>query len=202
MARCSTDGRCARSATALLASLALISAIFVVAAAPASASGFASCGPTSTTCQPAASDDAYDAVFNKKLVVAAPGVLANDSGPNSTTVDVVDSDTQSMGGATVVVHANGSFSYTPDPSSPFSGVDSFEYWIQDGADDTDFATVTINVPAVVNDDTYTVVENHQLTVADPGVMANDVGADPSSIEIDFESAQLGAVNDDGYGAFD
>ncbi|HEV7525918.1 MAG TPA: Ig-like domain-containing protein, partial [Acidimicrobiia bacterium] len=184
--------------------------MLVVSAAPASAA-FTSCGATSNTCQVAATDDTYTAVFNKKLVVAAPGVLNNDSGPDSTRVDIPDSDTQSVGGATITwtpVAGNpnlgtGAFTYTPDPASPWSGVDTFDYWIQNAAgDSTDFNTVTINIPATVANDSYTVLVNHHLTVAAPGVLKNDVGIDPSSTIFDIQSAQNGTVNDDVNGAFD
>src|SRR5947207_34885 len=66
-------------------------------------------------------NDSFPAVEDTPLVVATPGVLANDtgSGPLST---VLDSGT--VHGSIVLNYAGG-FTYTPDPD--FNGPDSFVY---------------------------------------------------------------------------
>jgi len=164
---------------------------------------------------PSAQDDSYTTTFDTKLTVdAAHGVLANDLGPVAptdgapTTVDVANtvldgggsgSSFPSWNGATVTIHADGSFVYAPDPANPYSGDDSFDYDIKDAQGDTDFATATVTVLPVVNDDTYSVVLNHTLNVAPPGVFANDKGIDESSVVFDTLSVHGGnvTVNEDG-----
>jgi len=162
------------------------------------AAAFTNCaGPT---CVVVPADDNYTTAFNAPLTVAAPGLLANDTGPVGTAVQVPDSDTTSWNGATVSVKANGSFTYTPDPTNPYSGIDQFDYAIHKGPDDEDFATVYITVvPILGNDTAYTQV-NQVLTVAAPGVFANDRGID-TTMSPDYTNTSVhgGAVtvNDDG-----
>jgi hypothetical protein len=102
-------------------------------------------------------------------------LLANDRGPTGTVVDVADTDVQSANGAFVTVHPNGSFTYDPDENFPFSGLDSFDYWIEDVDGNFDDATVYVRVAAAPKDDKYYTPKNHTLTVAAPGVFANDLG---------------------------
>ncbi len=64
--------------------------------------------------------------------MAAPGVLANDTDPDSDPLTVFDY-TQPTNGS-VTVNADGSFDYTPDPG--FNGADSFDYVVADGNDGT------------------------------------------------------------------
>lgn len=174
-----------RAAPALLAASILFGLPFV---APSAAHAVLPC-PGGTPCL-AAADDNYTMTFTTAgtaLNVAAPGLLANDYGPSgnntSTTVDLVESDTTSLNGATVFVHANGSFTYRPeDPVDvPFTGVDEFTYWIKDfPAGDQDFATAYITVNPVVRNDSYSTKKNTTLNVAAPGVFANDLGLDPAN----------------------
>ena len=170
---------------------------FLVATAPSAHAAFTVCEPG---CALGPVDDNYTTIFNQKLTVtAADGLLANDSGPLGTKVDVADSDTQSWNGATVAVHADGSFTYTPDPMNPYSGIDSFDYWVQDNDGNTDLASVYLDVAAIVRGDTYYARVNTTLNVAAPGVLANDAAVDASTLTGDSVSAQGGAVtlNDDG-----
>src|SRR5256885_2323275 len=73
-------------------------------------------------------------------------------------------------------NADGSFVYTPNAN--FNGSDSFTYQANDGAADSNIVTVTITVNPV-NDaptgaaDSYSTDEDTALTVAAPGVLAND-----------------------------
>ena len=130
---------------------------------------------------PVADDDGpYAASEDTALVVnAASGLLAGDSDVdgNSLTASL---ETGPANG-TVVVNANGSFTYTPNAN--FTGNDSFTYRVSDGNGGSDVATATITV-AASNDlptavaDSYTVGEDGNLTVgAVTGVLANDTDAD-------------------------
>ena len=64
------------------------------------------------------------------------------------------------------------------PATGFSGPDSFECKVNNGTLDSTAATISITVmaritPPVSIDDTYTTVQNRPLSVAAPGVLAND-----------------------------
>ncbi|HEY3216270.1 MAG TPA: Ig-like domain-containing protein, partial [Candidatus Eisenbacteria bacterium] len=90
---------------------------------------------------PTALNDSYSVVVNNSLVVAAPGVLGNDSD--------LDGETLTASLVTAPVHgvltlgANGSFTYTPN--SNFLGADSFTYRAQDPGGLNASATVSIQV---------------------------------------------------------
>lgn len=123
---------------------------------------------------PNAVNDSYSMNKGDTLTVPAPGVFDNDSDDISFTLDSYDATT--TGGGTVSMAGDGSFSYTP-ASTSYVGTDTFTYTIIDGLGLTDTATVTITVldPAVpiARDDSYATQRNTPLTVAAPGVMAND-----------------------------
>jgi hypothetical protein len=105
------------------------------------------------------------------LTVASPGVLANDvvQGSGTLTSSLVSGPSH----GTVTPNANGSFTYVP--AAGYFGTDSFTYQDSDGIQPSNIATVTINVhaPPVAVNDSYTAVEGTALTVAAPGVLAND-----------------------------
>ncbi len=85
-------------------------------------------------------DDAYATDQDTQLVVAPPGVLGNDTGSGLTASLVTD-----VASGTLVLDADGSFTYDPEPA--FHGSDSFVYQASDGTT-TDEATVTITVRPV------------------------------------------------------
>ncbi len=128
---------------------------------------------------PTATDDAYDVAAGVVLRPTAPGVLGNDTDP-----DVGDTIQARLGrGVTngrLLLNANGSFSYTPNGP----GIDSFTYHVVDAAGATSpDATVTIYVtgpagPPVVGNDRYEVEQGRELTIAGPGVLANDDSPNP------------------------
>jgi hypothetical protein len=147
-------------------------------------------------------DDSYQAVYGTVFAVdIAHGVLANDFGPHSTEVSLVDSDTESFyGNAAVVNHRSGWFSYTPDPATPFTGIDTFDYTIIDDAGDFDFATVSIEIDPQMHNDNYSTPFQTPLTVSAPGVTANDLGAGFVD-SYDHTSAHGGTVTMDDDGGF-
>jgi uncharacterized repeat protein (TIGR01451 family) len=123
--------------------------------------------------------DAYTTIEDTVLVVAAPGVLANDRDADGDTLIAVLVDNVTNG--TLALASDGSFTYTP--SLDFFGQDSFTYKAFDGGHYSEVVTVTITVTPV-NDapmavaDAYTTVEETQLVVlAAEGVLANDSDAD-------------------------
>lgn len=105
--------------------------------------------PNSLDTTPLARNDSYSTVGNVQLSVpAASGVLANDSDPDgSGGLSVVSSDPFSLLGGSVNALADGSFTY--DPTTGFSGTDTFNYIATDGEGNNNNATVSIDVGPVV-----------------------------------------------------
>lgn len=89
---------------------------------------------------PIAVNDVYTTTEDFPLIIAPPGVLANDSDPDGDMLVVFD-HTLAMSG-TVTVDGDGSILYTP--SYNFYGTDTFTYTVSDGTLMSQ-ATVTINV---------------------------------------------------------
>jgi CSLREA domain-containing protein len=92
---------------------------------------------------PMAVDDSYSVAPGGSLYVGAPGVLSNDSDPDGDPLTAVLNAGPSNG--TVQLNSDGSFSYSPNVG--FSGTDSFTYKANDGALNSNIATVTIEVLA-------------------------------------------------------
>ena len=129
--------------------------------------GRAAAGSTPTTV-----NDSYGTNINTVLSVPGPGVLANDNtngGGTLTTLLVSD-----VANGTLALNADGDFVY--NPTTGFSGIDSFTYRAVNTVGSGNIATVTLTVatglPTAVND-AYTTSANIALNVAAPGVLAND-----------------------------
>ena len=121
---------------------------------------------------PVAAADSYSTPANRALTVAAPGVLANDTHAQGTTLTALLIAPPAVG--TLNLSASGGFTYTPPLN--FVGQVTFTYRANDGALDSNVATVTIfvvNGPPTALDDRYDMLVNTTLTVAAPGVLAND-----------------------------
>ncbi|MCA1684019.1 MAG: tandem-95 repeat protein, partial [Actinobacteria bacterium] len=124
---------------------------------------------------PVAVDDVYATPAGTPLIVAAPGVLGNDTDAEGETLTAGSASDPPNGSVTLA--ADGSFVYTPDAG--FSGSDRFTYIASDGDGGTDVAIVTIavNTPPDAVDDAYTTAEDTPVTVAAPGVLGNDTDLD-------------------------
>ncbi len=97
---------------------------------------------------PVARDDNYTgpSAVNEdgKLIVVGSGVLANDTDADGNALTAkLDQGPQH---GTLVLKADGSFTYTPDKD--YNGTDSFTYKANDGSLDSDPATATITINAV------------------------------------------------------
>ncbi len=128
---------------------------------------------------PSASGDSYSTSEDTPLTIGAvAGVLANDTDVDGDTLTAVVVSGPSRG--TLILSANGSFDYTP--ASNYNGPDAFTYYATDRTAASATVTVTIAV-ASVNDlpvagnDAYTAVKGTALTIAAPGVLANDSDID-------------------------
>ncbi|MEK6807960.1 MAG: putative S-layer protein [Nanoarchaeota archaeon] len=136
---------------------------------------------SATAAVPVATNDAYNTNEDVQLVVvAANGVLANDTDADAGAVLTAVKVTDPAHGA-VMLNADSSFTYTP--AANYNGADSFTYKANDSADDSNVATVTITITAVndaptATNDAYTVAEDVVLTVpVATGVLANDLDVD-------------------------
>ncbi len=120
---------------------------------------------------PVAADDNYTVAEDEFIDIAAPGVLANDTDADSPAITVLDQNpltpeidpVQNVAHGTLVLNADGSFTYTPDPD--FFGTDVFVYNASDARLQSAVpATVTITVTPVndrptASDDEITVLED-------------------------------------------
>ncbi len=150
----------------------------------------------------AADDGPFD--VNENGVLNLPvnaSILLNDTDIDGGALTASVATQPSKG--SVVVNANGSFTYTP--TANLNGADSFTYTANDGNGGTDTATVSINIipaslPRAVDDNAAT---NAAFTVAyntasgDLPVLANDV-FDPAATStnitaFDAASAQGGTI---------
>jgi len=135
-----------------------------------------------TNVAPVSFDDSYTMDQDTTLPVSAPGVLANDIDSDGDSLETDLYSDPSNGG--LMLYPDGSFVYSP--ASGYIGIDMFEYRAFDGEYYSDPATVTITVEAVnhapiAEDDEYVTDEDVPLSIASPGVLANDHDADPGDI---------------------
>jgi hypothetical protein len=93
---------------------------------------------------PVAANDSFTTAFNTTLVIAGPGVLANDSDIDSADLDAL-LESGATNGQLVLDDATGAFAYTPNAG--FRGTDSFTYRASDGDLTSNLATVSITVEA-------------------------------------------------------
>jgi HD-GYP domain-containing protein (c-di-GMP phosphodiesterase class II) len=106
---------------------------------------------TSVPTAPSAAADAYATSAATTLVVAAPGVLANDADEDGDPLVVQVPAISGPSNGTLTLAADGSFTYDPNPS--FVGSDSFTYRVGDGTGLTSDAVVTITVSFVSSSNT-------------------------------------------------
>ena len=152
---------------------------------------------------PDARNDLYsvneDSVLTRSVT---QGVLNNDSDPEGTPLSL--SLVSDVSHGSLSLDADGSFVYTPD--ADFDGQDSFVYQVSDG-DKTDIATVSIQVSPIndapiAHDDAYSTDEDVSLTIATPGVLANDSDVDDSALDVILMRApDFGSVTIDDNGSF-
>ncbi|MEI5676467.1 MULTISPECIES: LamG-like jellyroll fold domain-containing protein [unclassified Nocardioides] len=138
-------------------------------------------GPVNTA--PTGVADTFTTGEDTPLTVPAPGVLGNDTDDEGNTLTATNATQPAHGSVTLA--ANGSFTYTPDLG--FHGTDTFTYTAYDGTTASAVTTVTLTVTKAPNtapeasDDAYTTDQGDPLTVAAPGVLANDSDADDDEL---------------------
>src|SRR5262245_8241178 len=140
---------------------------------------------------PTARADAGATNEDTLLVVAGPGVLANDSDPDHLDVlSVVAGSTTSAKGAAVVLSANGGYTYDPSGALELQKLgadqtttDTFSYTVKDLGGATATATVQVTVTGVndapvANPDSFATDEDVALTGS---VLGNDTDVDSPAL---------------------
>jgi autotransporter-associated beta strand protein len=123
---------------------------------------------------PAAANQSYVTDQGLPLSLAAPGVLLGATGGGPLTAVLVTGP----GHGTLALQSDGSFLYTP--AAGYTGPDSFSYQANDGLVNSNAATVsiTVNPLPVATNESYVTDQGVALSVAGPGVLANDTGGSP------------------------
>jgi uncharacterized repeat protein (TIGR03803 family) len=119
----------------------------------------------------AAGNDSYNSNSggNGAIVVAAPGVLTNDTSSLGPTAQKHAALVTAPTHGTLILNDNGSFSYFATPG--YVGTDTFVYRASDGSATTRNATVTLTIPLRTNDDSFAVPSDTLVVTAN--VMTND-----------------------------
>lgn len=95
---------------------------------------------------PVAVDDYYTVTEDGALIVAAPGPIENDISLDNPITGTYTSSPPTVQHAFSLLYTHlGSFEYTPTPD--YFGPDSFTYYVTDGSNDSNLATVYITVEA-------------------------------------------------------
>jgi VCBS repeat-containing protein len=132
--------------------------------------------------RPIALDDAYTTLEDTPLSVAAPGVIVNDSDVDGDALSAIVLASPSHG--TLVLASGGAFTYTP--AANFHGSDTFSYQVDDGHGGSAAAYVRLTIVSVLDTpmavgESFTTNEDVMLTVAPPGVLANDNDGDGDAL---------------------
>ena len=134
---------------------------------------------------PVAVNDSYAYPSSGNLAIAAPGVLANDSDVEGTTLTAALVAAPSADDGTLVLNADGSFTFTRN--APAGASTSFTYSVSDGtaAPVNAVVTITFNTPPSAVADTYQVLEDSGATTiaAASGLLSNDTDSDGDTLTI-------------------
>ena len=134
--------------------------------------------------------DSYSTDEDTALVIAAPGVLANDTDIEGDSLAAILVTGPANG--TLALNPDGSFTYTPDAN--FSGTDSFTYRANDGTANGNPATVAITVGAVnddpvANPDTASATEDGAIVTG--SLAANDTDAENDTLNYTLNAPLAG-----------
>ena len=133
---------------------------------------------------PVANSDSFSIAEDGLLVVAAPGVLDNDTDADQSPLTAVLIDDGDQG--TVELMADGSFTY--DSVADFFGPDSFTYQASDGTAQSEVATVSIVVTAV--NDPPVVPPTVAVWLLEAGAQRFNLAAAPGLGDVDTPPADL------------
>ncbi|NTU97853.1 MAG: cadherin-like domain-containing protein, partial [Chlorobiaceae bacterium] len=143
---------------------------------------------------PAAVNDEYSVSQGGSLMIIAPGILSNDSiGSDGGALSVVSHTNPGHG--TLMLNADGSFTYTPD--ADYHGPDSYTYTIRDADGDTSTAAVSVTVTPIEDDpkanpDMNSVKVNNTIIVGvSNGVILS--GGNPAGLDTDPDGDSLTVI---------
>ncbi|HKB14235.1 MAG TPA: MBG domain-containing protein, partial [Vicinamibacterales bacterium] len=129
--------------------------------------------------------------INHAPVAADQAVTTTEDTPRVITVAATDIEGSPLTYAIVTPPHHGTLTgtlptVTYTPAAHYNGADGFTFKANDGALDSNVAGVEITVQAVNNapsaaNDSYTTLEDTPLTIAAPGVLANDTDADGATV---------------------
>jgi uncharacterized delta-60 repeat protein len=114
-------------------------------------------------------------------------LLGNDSHPDARSFSLDTQAVRQPDNGVLQLNTDGSFEYVPAPN--FVGTDSFVYQITDTQGLTAQAVVNLTISAVNDspvafDDSFSLNKNTSLTVAAPGILANDTDIDGDTLVVD------------------
>ena len=157
---------------------------------------------------PVARADAYVANEDEPLAVPPTGVLGNDTDADASPLIASNATQPANGGVTLA--SDGSFVYLPVSNycNERAGAtpDAFTYVADDGAAVSAPASVSVTVRCVDDApvgaaDTYAATEDTPLTIAAPGVLANDTDVDAEPLSASFGAAVNGSLQLSTSGGF-
>ncbi|MBN9612829.1 MAG: tandem-95 repeat protein, partial [Actinobacteria bacterium] len=132
----------------------------------------------------------FSAVAGAPTVIAAPGLLANDTDPDGDPLTVKSVGSNGQGatahGTVTSWTAGGGISYTPNPG--WHGKDQFSYVLSDGAHDVIGqiewnVTEPGNYPPVALDDEVSLRSGSEIQLPLGGVLANDTDLDGDALTV-------------------
>ncbi len=140
---------------------------------------------------PVAVSEQFVLEANSTLGVDAPGLLANDTDPDSDPLTALPVAFATHG--RLRLFEDGSFTYTPDLG--FVGDDSFSYRALDGKGFSNIVTVSLSVRVssgalVSHHDYYRTEQGQRLVLPSPGVLTNDVDPDGGILSAQVRSPTL------------
>jgi hypothetical protein len=176
-------GGCSLARVAVITAVALLSLVAVQ--------------PTRAALVATGRDDSYSVSHDHTLSVAAPGVLGNDLNLLGSSTAVLQSG---VAHGSLTLRSNGSFTYQPDTG--YVGSDSFRYKPNGLLSTAATVRITVtNAAPVARADSYT-WGGGTLTVAAPGVLANDTDADGDSLTAELVGGGVsGSLDLDPNGGF-
>jgi VCBS repeat-containing protein len=144
---------------------------------------------------PTAVDDTGSVAEGGTLNQATPGILDNDSDPDSDPLTISTTPVTSPTNGSLTLGTDGSYTYTHDGSE--TTADSFVYEVCDTGSLCDNATVSITItpvndPPLATDDSGTVTKGGTLNQAAPGILDNDSDPENDLLTITTTTPMTGA----------
>ena len=155
---------------------------------------------------PVAVDDVgFTTAEDTPITIAFSDLLANDSDVDGDTLEI-DARAAEING---IVQLNDDETFTFTPDADFSGVASFDYFVNDGKGGTDRATVEIivgsaNDDPLAVDDSFTTFEDTSVTILPSDLLDNDSDPDGDTLQlvaVDANSPTNGTLQVNGDGSF-